>query len=68
MNAGTYSIATASAGNDYGVDQTFVILGTDLFGTSPTNDATITITGVDASGGITGANISGTATKVVQVL
>ena len=63
LNAGTYSIATASAGNDYGVDQTFVIVGTELFGTSPTNDATITVTGVDASGGITGANISGTANQ-----
>ena len=63
LNSGTYSVAIASAGNDYGVDQTFVILGTDLFGTSPANDATITVTGVDASGGITGANISGTANQ-----
>ena len=63
LNSGTYSVGIASAGNDYGVDQTFVILGTDLFGTSPANDATITVTGVDASGGITGANISGTANQ-----
>ena len=61
LAAGTYSIAVNGAGQDYGADQTFTVLGTDLFGTSPTNDATITITSVNASGGITGANISGTA-------
>ena len=61
LNAGTYSVAVSSNGNNYGADQTVLVPGTQLFGTSPTNDATITITSVDASGGVTGASISGTA-------
>ena len=61
LAAGNYSIAVNNAGQSYGADQTFTVLGPNLFGTSPTNDATITITSVNASGGITGANISGTA-------
>ena len=61
LAAGVYSISVASGGQNYGADQNIVVNGTQLFGTSPTNDATITITGVDASGVITSASISGTA-------
>ena len=42
-----------TGGNDYFVDQTFTVLGTSLAGATPTNDLTITISGVDASGAIT---------------
>ena len=61
LNAGVYSIAVNNAGQDYGSDQTFTVLGTELFGISPDNDATITVTSINATGGITGASISGTA-------
>ena len=39
----SYSVALDTAGNDYIAGQSFTIAGTALGGTSPTNDATITI-------------------------
>lgn len=53
--AGGYTLdAITTAGNAYAVSDTLVILGTDLGGTSPTNNATITVTAV-TSGNITAA-------------
>jgi hypothetical protein len=59
--AGVYSVTIDDGGFDYATNQTFVIEGTSLGGTTPTNDATITVSTVDASGTITGATIAGTA-------
>ena len=39
----SYSVALDTAGNDYISGQSFTIAGTALGGTSPTNDATITV-------------------------
>ena len=60
LNAGTYPVAVSSNGNNYGADQTVLVPGINCLELPP-NDATITITSVHASGGVTGASISGTA-------
>ena len=68
---GTYSIdfdSPGDGGSNYGLNQTFTILGTDLAGLSPTNDLTITVTGVvsddsTARGEVTSVSISGTASQ-----
>jgi hypothetical protein len=53
--AGAYTLdAITAAGNAYAAADTLVILGTDLGGSSPANDATITVTTV-TSGNITAA-------------
>jgi hypothetical protein len=53
--AGAYTLdAITTAGNAYAVSDTLVILGTDLGGATPANDATITVTAV-TSGNITAA-------------
>jgi hypothetical protein len=53
--AGGYTLdAITTAGNAYAAADTLVILGTDLGGSSPANDATITVTTV-TSGNITAA-------------
>ena len=53
--AGNYTVdAITAAGNAYAAADTLVILGTDLGGTSPTNDLTLTVTTV-TSGNITAA-------------
>jgi hypothetical protein len=53
--AGNYTLdAVTTAGNAYAASDTLVILGTDLGGASPANDATITVTSVTA-GNITAA-------------
>ena len=48
-------------GESYVVGNKIKVVGTDLGGTSPTNDATITITEVATDGSIVDANIAGTA-------
>ena len=60
--AGNYNVVVNAAGENYGVNQTIVIPGTSLSGTSPTNDLTITIGSIDgiATGAITAASASGT--------
>ena len=62
---GNYSVTVANSGADsgsnYGTSDTLLIDGTQLGGASPANDLTITVTGVDAGGGITGVSASGTA-------
>ena len=63
--SGSYTATVLTGGNDYFVDQTFTVLGTSLAGATPTNDLTITISGVDASGAITSVSSSGTASTDV---
>ena len=64
LNSGSYSVALNNPGANYAVDQTFKILGTSLFGTSPANDLEFTITAVNnLVGGVvtTIGSITGTA-------
>ena len=42
-NGTAYSIAIAVAGSNYESGQTFTVAGTELGGSSPTNDATVTV-------------------------
>jgi hypothetical protein len=61
LDNGVYSISINNGGSNYGADQTFTISGTDLLGTSPANDLTITITEVNSAGVILTATPTGTA-------
>ena len=57
----TYDSVTATvAGTNYRVGHKIKIDGEILEGLSGTNDAIVTVTGIDGSGGITSATISGT--------
>ena len=60
ITAGVYTVNFTNAGVDYTTTETFNVLGTALGGTSPANDATITIDTVDGTGAITSASITGT--------
>lgn len=63
LSAGTYIVTIETPGSQYGVNQQLTITGDQLFGTTPANDLTITVTAVDelSSGVITSINSSGTA-------
>lgn len=54
-------VVVATAGTNYRVGHKILVLGTDLEGTSPANDLVITVTSIDAGGGITGISTSGTS-------
>ena len=54
-----YSVGVFGGGSGYGVGDTLNILGTALGGTSPTNDATVTVATVTGGGTILTATISG---------
>ena len=56
----TYTVAITAAGSGFSASETITIVGTQLNGATTANDATITITTVNGSGGITGATIAGT--------
>ena len=56
----TYTVAITAAGSGYSASETIKVVGTQLNGATTANDATITITGVNGSGGITAATIAGT--------
>jgi len=56
----TYTVAITAAGSGYAASQTIKVVGTQLNGATTANDATITITAVDGSGGITAVTIAGT--------
>ena len=58
--SGTYAVTVTLAGVDHLQNETFTIAGTLLGGSSPANDATITVNAVGASGEITNASIAGT--------
>ena len=60
ITAGSYSYAINTPGTGYYADQNIKIQGTQVGGVSPTNDITINITSVDATGAITGISGSGT--------
>ena len=61
----SYSVAIDTAGTNYYIGQTFTVSGTALGGSSPANDATITIASENNGGATKGviatANISGSA-------
>lgn len=57
--SGAYSVTVDTAGADYAVGDRIRILGTQLGGTSPTNDLVLFIDTVNGSGGITGVSSSG---------
>ena len=58
----TYSVDTISqAGSGYAVGDQILVAGNLVGGTTTANDATITVSTVDGSGGITAVTIAGTA-------
>ena len=65
---GTYAVLSfgGGGGSGYVVGNKINILGTDLGGATPANDATITVTSVNA-GAITAVNINGTAAGSTNV-
>jgi len=62
-NAQIYTVIVTNRGTDYAVGSQLTVLGSSLGGSNITNNATITVTAVDSSGGITAAIIDGTATS-----
>ena len=56
-----YSVTLDNAGEDYVASETFTVLGTELGGASPANDATVTIDTVGAAGEILTLSVTGTA-------
>ena len=58
-------ISIQTIGADYALGQQLVIPGTSLYGTSPANDATVTITSVSSvvQGYVSGVTIAGTAAQ-----
>ena len=63
LAAGVYTVLVNNPGSNYSIDQQLTIPGNQLFGTTPANDLTITITGVDqtSTGVITTVSSAGTA-------
>ncbi len=57
----TYSVVFNNAGSGFLATETITVAGTELGGTSPTNDLTITVDNVGGSGEITDFSVSGTA-------
>ena len=57
----TYSVSIVDGGSGYSQNDTLTISGSDLGGTDPANNATVTIDSVDGSGVALSATISGTA-------
>ena len=70
-NAGVYSAEGFSGGTGIQNGQRFLITGTSLGGTTPTNDATITVTAVtdngDGTNRIGAFTVSGTASRGEQI-
>ena len=62
-----YSLVLNDVGSGYVAAETVTILGAVLGGTTPANNATITIDGVDGSGAVTTASISGAAANAGSV-
>ena len=57
----TYSVSIVDGGSGYSTNDTLTISGSDLGGTDPANNATVTIDSVDGSGVALSATIAGTA-------
>ena len=64
----TYEVGIVGGGSGYSATDTLNVLGTDVGGTSPANNATITIATVGGGGEILTANITGTAVNTQQYL
>jgi hypothetical protein len=60
-NNGDYVSLSFTSGSNYSENIGILVLGTSLGGTSPTNDATITVNSVTAGGAIDSISITGTA-------
>ena len=60
-NAGVYSITITNPGQNFLTTETVTFIGTNIGGLTPANDLTLTITGIDAGGGITSVTLAGTA-------
>ena len=58
-NLGVYTAAVNTDGQNYAVNDVITIYGTQTGGTNPTNNVTITVTGINFQGGITAFTISG---------
>ena len=65
LAGGSYTTTVSQAGQEYYTGQKFIVTGNLLAGGTPTNDLTITINGVNASGGITAIGSVGTASTDV---
>jgi hypothetical protein len=61
LNGGSYIVDVIDDGIDFVPTDTITVLGTDLGGTSPENDLTITVDNVDGTGSITEISSSGVA-------
>ena len=59
--SGTYSVAINASGSGYEVGNVITIPGNTLGGATPAQDATVTVTGKDGSGGLSTATITGSA-------
>ena len=57
---GGYRVAASTAGTGFAIDTIITIPGTVVGGASPANDITLTVSGIDADGGITNVIVSGT--------
>lgn len=57
----SYTVAITAAGSGFAASETIKVVGTQLGGATTANDATITVTAVNGTGGITAATIAGTA-------
>lgn len=57
----SYSVTRVSDGSNFRVNDFVVISGTSLGGSTPANDATVTVTSVSGTGAITGLSVTGTA-------
>jgi hypothetical protein len=56
---GGYRAIVSSGGSGFAVDNTITILGTEVGGTSPTNNITLTVNTIDGNGAITDVIVSG---------
>lgn len=64
LNNAYQSVAVNTGGSGYRIGDQVVILGTSLGGATPTNDLTITVTGVGGTGDITTVSFSGTSATI----
>jgi hypothetical protein len=62
-----YDVRIVNAGKGYTIGNQFVIDGTELFGTGTVNDLTITVTGINADGGITSVTHTGVSVLLPTV-
>ena len=63
---GGYRVVISDPGLGYAVNNTITIVGTDIGGTSPLNDLTITVDAVNSTGEITNVSCSGTVSGVTD--